>query len=119
MKKKELEGFKKAKSGKIPVYKAGTKQRIFTLRMVVFDPNKCFIGTDMAKEYWRVSDKIGKKKMADEFCSIFAASTLVGRGRNKHFEFNSVTKGAADVIFIVPIKHRREAYKAIQEMELY
>ena len=119
MKKTELEGFKNAKAAKIPVYKGETRQRLFTLRMIFFDPDKCFVGTDMAKEHWRISDRIAKKKMADEFCSIFASSMLVGKGKNKHFEFNKTTKTAADVIFIVPKKWRKEAYKEIQELELF
>ena len=56
--------------------------------------------------------------MKDEFTSIFAQSTVVGRGRNKHMEFNKSVKTAADVIFIVPKKYHREALKAIQELEI-
>lgn len=118
MKKKDMD-FKNAKAAKIPMYKPGTKQRWFTLRMIIFDPEKCFIGTDIAKEHWRLSDRIGKKKIAEEFCSIYAESVMVGRGKNKHFEFNKVAKTAADTIFIVPNKYRREAYKAIQELEIF
>ena len=119
MKKKELDGFKHAKATKIPIYKQGTKQRLYSLRTIIFDPDKCFVGTDIAKEHWRITDKVSKKKMSEEFCSIFAESVMVGKGRNKHLEFNKTTKTAVDTIFIVPNKYRREAYKVIQELELF
>ena len=103
---------------KIFVYKEGTKKILYTLRIILFDPKKHFIGTDEAKEAWRKTDKIPTKKMKEEFCSIFAVSTKVGKGRNKHLEFNKTTKNAANVIFIVPTKYRRDAYKAIQDLEI-
>ena len=106
------------KATKVQVYKQGTKQKLYQLRIIIFDPKKHFVGTDEAKEAWRVSDRISKAKMKDEFCSIFAQSTVVGRGRNKHIEFNKTTKTAADTIFIVPKKYHREALKAVQELEL-
>ena len=114
-KKKELIG----KSAKIKIVKEGTKQILYTLRIIIFDPKKYFVGTDEAKEYWRKHDRISKARIKDEFGSIFATSTLVGRGKTKHFEFNKSTKKEADVIFIVPNKHKKEAFKKIQELEFY
>ena len=107
------------KAAKVKVVKPGTKQILYTLRIITFDPKKAFVGTDDAKELWRKQDRIPKAKMKDEFCSIFAASTVVGRGKNKHLEFNKTTKDAANAIFIVPIKYRKEAYKEIQNLELF
>ena len=63
--------------------------------------------------------RIPKAKMKDEFCSIFGASTIVRRGKTKHLEFNKTTKDAANAIFIVPTKYRKEAYKEIQNLELF
>lgn len=104
---------------KVKVTKPGTKQVIFTLRIVTFDPKKHFVGTDEAKEFWRKEDRISKAKIKNEFCSIFAASTVVGRGKTKHLEFNKTTKDAANTIFIVPTKYRQKAYKEIQNLELF
>lgn len=101
------------------IKKPGTKQNWFTLRVIIFNPEKHFVSTDEAKEMWRKESKISKQKMKDEFVSIFAVSTVVGRGKNKHLEFNKTTKNAANTIFIVPTKWRREAYKEIQNLEVY
>lgn len=106
------------KATKIQIYKQGTKQKLYQLRLIIFNPEKHFVGTDEAKEVWRKADKIGKAKMKDEFCSIFAVTTIVGRGRRKHTEFNKSVKTAANTIFIVPKKYHKEAMKAIQELEI-
>lgn len=98
--------------------KPGSKKIIFTFRFIIFDPKKHFVGTDEAKDFWRRRMGISKKKMEEEFCSIFAVSTSVGRGKNKHIEFNKSTKTAADTIFIVPIKYRAMATKDIEKLEL-
>jgi len=107
---------------KIKVYKEGTNKSLFSLRLIIFDPTKHFVSTDEAKDYWRKKDKMSTKKMKEEFISIFAAGVQVGRGKKKHWEFNKINKVAADdaiAIFIVPKKYRKEANKAIQEMELW
>jgi len=103
--------------GKIYRTKEGTKQILFTFRFIIFDPKRHFIGTDEAKEICRKADRIPKAKMKDEFCSIYATSTTVGRGKNKHIEFNKSTKTAADTIFIVPKKYHRMALKDIEKLE--
>lgn len=104
-------------AAKIYRTKEGTKQILFTFRFIIFDPKKHFIGTDEAKEAWRKADRISKAKMKDEFCSIYATSTTVGRGKNKHIEFNKSIKTAANVIFIVPKKYHRMALKDIEKLE--
>ena len=101
------------------IKKPGTKQNWFTLRFIIFDPEKHFVSTDEAKELWRKESKISKQKMKDEFISVFATAEVVGRGKTKHLEFNKTTKNAANTIFIVPTKWRREAYKEIQNLEVY
>lgn len=97
--------------------KPGSKKILFTFRFIIFDPKKCFIGTDDAKDFFRKHMKISKKKMKEEFSSIYANSIVVGRGKNKHIEFNKSTKMAADVIFIVPTKYRYIAAKDIEKLE--
>ena len=97
--------------------KKGTRQILFSYRVIIFTPKKHFVNTDEAKEFWRKEDHISKEKMKSEFCSVYAASTVVGRGRKKHIEFNKTTKQAADVIFIIPNKYRREAFQDISKLE--
>lgn len=105
--------------GKVSVVKDGTKKISYTLRFVRFNPNKHFVGTQEAKDIFRKMMHLSKKRMTEEYDSVYATVIKVGRGKSKHFEFNVTPKSAADIIFIVPKKHRREAYKHIQEMELY
>lgn len=109
------------KTGKVKVYivKPGTKKILFTIRGFMFDPDKHFIGTEEAKELVRKETRTSKAKMKDEYFSIFANGFVVGRGRKKHIEFNKIPKDAANAIFIVPKKYRVEAFKNIQDMELY
>ena len=95
----------------------GSKKILFTFRFIIFDPKKHFVGTDEAKDMIRKEIRISKQKIKDEFCSIYATSTVVGRGKNKHIEFNKSTKTAADTIFIVPVKYRRMATKDIEKLE--
>ena len=97
--------------------KPGSKKILFTFRFIIFDPKKRFVGTDEAKEIVRKDTRISKKKIEEEYCSIYAVSTIVGRGKNKHIEFNKSTKTAADTIFIVPIKYRAMANKDIPNLE--
>lgn len=97
--------------------KPGSKRILFTFRFIVFDPDKHFVGTDEAKELVRKEIKTSKKKMKEEYCSIFATSTIVGRGKNRHIEFNKSLKTAADTIFIVPIKYLRMALRDIEKLE--
>lgn len=87
----------------------------YTLRVIIFDPKTHFVSTNEAKEFWRKEGHISKQKMKDEFCSIFAVSKLVERGKKRHYyEFVKTTKDAANTIIIVPTKYRKEAYKVIQ-----
>lgn len=111
----------KKKEQKIKVYivKPGTKKVWFTIRGFMFDPRKHFVGTDEAKDLVRKETRISKAKMKDEYLSIFACSTVVGRGKNKHIEFNKSVKTEANTIFIVPKKYRVEAFRNIQVLELY
>ena len=97
--------------------KPGSKKILFSFRFIMFDPIKHFVSTDEAKEIIRKRIRISKKKMKEEFCSIYATYTVVGRGRNKHIEFNKTTKTAADVIFIVPVKYRSMANKDLVKLE--
>ena len=97
--------------------KPGSKRILFTFRFIIFDPDKHFVGTDEAKELIRKEIKVSKKKIKEEYCSIYATSTIVGRGKNKHIEFNKSTKKAADTIFIVPTKYHRMALKDIEKLE--
>lgn len=99
------------------VEKPGSKKILFTFRFIMFDPRKRFVGTDEAKDLFRKQMRISKKKMKEEFCSIYATSTTVGRGKNKHIEFNKSTKTAVNVIFIVPTKYRYMATKDIEKLE--
>jgi hypothetical protein len=108
-----------AKATKIKVYKEGTKKSLFSLRLIIFDPAKHFVSTDEAKDHWRKKDHMSKQKMKDEFISIFAIGIPVGRGKKKHWEFNKVPKTEADAIFIVPKKYRKEAAKAIENLEFF
>lgn len=98
--------------------KPGSRKKLFTFRILRFDPKKHFISTDEAKDFWRGIIHTSKKKMKEEYCSIYANSIVVGRGKNKHIEFNKSTKTAADTIFIVPIKYRSMATKDIEKLEL-
>ena len=97
--------------------KPGSKKILFTFRFIIFDPKKHFVGTDEAKDFFRRYTKISKKKMTEEFCSIYATSTVVGRGCNKRYKFNKSTKTEADTIFIVPVKYRRMAMKDLEKLE--
>ena len=107
------------KAGAIKIVKDGTKKILYTLRFVRFNPKKKFVGTPEAKDLFRKEMHISKKRMTEEYDSIYATVIKLGRGKSKHVEFNVVPKSAADIIFIVPKKHKKEAYKSIQEIEVY
>ena len=113
---KKIPGFKTIV--KSYVCKEGSKKILFTLRIIIFDPGKHFVSTDEAKEYWRKEDRISKKKVKDEYCTIFASASTEGRGKSKHFEFNRSLKDCANCIFVVPVKYRREAYKEILNLKV-
>ena len=93
-------------------------QPYYTIRFFIFDPKKYFIGTDEAKDICRKEMRCSKKKIKEEYDSIYAVWMKVGRGKNAHIEFNKTTKTAANVIFIVPKKYRRDAYKIINNFTL-
>lgn len=98
--------------GKVNVRKTG-KQPWFTIRFINFNPKKMFVGTPEAKDIFRKQMHCSKQKMKDEYDSVYATLIKIGRGKNKHVEFQITTKNAADTIFIVPKKYRKEAYKYI------
>lgn len=106
-------------SNKIKVLAEGSDKKVaFTIRYFVFNPKEVFIGTDTAKEVCRREMHCSKKKMTEEYDSIYGIWMKIGRGKNTHIEFNKTTKNAANIIFIVPKKHRKEAWKVINTMEL-
>lgn len=106
-------------SNKIKVLEHGSVKKInFTIRYFVFDPKKHFIGTDIAKDVCRTEMHCSKKKMNEEYDSIYGVWMKIGRGKNTHIEFNKSTKTAANIIFIIPKKHKREALKVLNQMEL-
>ena len=102
----------------IPVLKNDSKQHYYTIRFTIFDPKKHFISTPEAKDAVRKAIHCSKKKMNEEYDSVYGVWTKVGRGKNAHIEFNKTTKAAANVIFIIPKKHRKESYKVIDALEL-
>ena len=106
------------KMSKIQVLKKDSKQHDYTIRFTIFDPKKKFISTPEAKDACRKQMRCSKKKMDEEYDSIYAVWIKVGRGKNTHIEFNKTTKDAANVIFIVPKKHRKDSYKIINNLEL-
>lgn len=106
------------KINKIQVLKEDTNQNMYTIRWAMFDPKKHFISTQEAKDASRKELHCSKKKMTEEYDSIYATWIKVGRGKNAHIEFNKTTKDAANTIFIIPKKYRRESYKIINNLEL-
>ena len=88
------------------------------MRFIIFDPKKHFVSTPEAKDLCRKEMRCSKKKMDEEYDSLFASWIKVGRGKNMHVEFNKSTKTGANVIFIVPKKHRREAWRVINTEEI-
>ena len=103
---------------KIQVLKKGSKQHDYTIRFTIFDPKKNFVSTPEAKDACRRFLHCSKKKMVDEYDGFYGVWMKVGRGKNAHIEFNKTTKQAANVIFIIPKKHRRDAYKIIGNIDL-
>ena len=101
--------------------KPESKRILFTFRFIIFDHNKYGFNIVDAKELVRKEIKVSKKKMNEEYCGIYAKSTIVGRGKNKHIEFNidfkTSTKKDMDTIFIVPIKYYMMALKDIEKLE--
>lgn len=106
------------KMSKIQVLKKDSKQHDYTIRFTVFDPIKHFVSTPEAKDACRKQLRCSKKKMDEEYDSVYAVWTKVGRGKKAHIEFNKTTKVAANVIFIVPKSHRKHSYKIIDNLEL-
>lgn len=90
----------------------------YTLRYIVFDPKRFFVSTDFAKDVWRIITHKSKKKMNEEYDSVYAEYITIGRGKNKHVKFSKVPKNAANIIFIVPKAWRRHSYKVISNLEL-
>ena len=106
-------------SSKIKVLKEGSESAInYTIRFFVFDPKKHFISTSEAKDLVRKEMHCSKKKMSEEYDSMYGIWIKIGRGKKAHIEFNKTTKVAANVIFIIPKKHRREAWKHIGRIEI-
>ena len=90
----------------------------YTIRFFVFNPKKHFVSTPEAKDICRKDMHCSKKKMTEEYDSMYGVWTKVGRGKNTHIEFNKTTKDAANVIFIVPKKYRKRTGDIIKNMEL-
>lgn len=90
----------------------------YTIRFFVFNPKKHFVSTPEAKDICRKDMHCSKKKMTEEYDSVYGVWTKVGRGKNTHIEFNKTTKDAANVIFIVPKKYRKRTGDIIKNMEL-
>ena len=105
---------------RIQVLKKGSKQHNYTIRFTIFDPKKYFVSTPEAKDACRKIMKCSKKKMTEEYDSMYGVWTKVGRGKNAHIEFNKIPTAntAANVIFIIPKKHRKDAYKMIYNIEI-
>lgn len=103
---------------RLKVFKEGTKRVAYTVRFIVFDPKKYFVSTPDAKDLCRKQMHCSKKKMNDEYDSIYGVWMKIGHGKNTHVEFNNTTKAAANVIFIIPKKYRRHAYEVINGTEL-
>lgn len=107
------------KSWKIKVLMEGSMKRpAFTIRFFIFDPKKHFVSTPEAKDICRKELHCSKKKMDEEYDTMFGVWTKVGRGKNAHIEFNKTTKAAANVIFIFPKKHRHGLWKRIGNIEI-
>ena len=106
------------KMNKIQVLKKDSKQHDYTIRFTVFDPKKHFVSTPEAKDACRKQLHYSKKKMDEEYDSVYAVWMKVGHGKKTHIEFNKTTKAAANAIFIVPKKNRRDSYKIIDNLEL-
>lgn len=104
---------------KIKVLKNGSEKAIdFTIRFFVFDPKKHFISTPEAKDLCRKQMHCSKKKMDEEYDAIYGVWVKVGRGKNKHIEFNRSTKMAANCIFIVPKKYRSRTWYVMKNLEM-
>lgn len=104
---------------KIYVYKEGNSKKIdYTMRFIPFDPGKKFISTPEAKDLCRKDMHCSKKKMAEEYDSMYGIFSKVGRGKNAKIGFNRSTKDAANVIFVVPKKKRREAWRVLEDVLL-
>ena len=98
--------------------KTSNNRPLYTIRFIIFDPIKHFVSTPEAKDLCRKEIHCSKKKMDEEYDSLFGSWIKVGRGKNTHVEFNKSTKAAANVIFIVPKKYRREAWQTINIEEI-
>lgn len=106
-------------SSKIKICKSEKEgSTLYTIRFFVFDPKKHFISTPEAKDLCRKEMHCSKKKMEEEYDSFYGVWMKIGRGKNAHIEFNKSTKEASNVIFIIPKKHRREAWKTIGNVEI-
>lgn len=104
---------------KIYVFKKDSLKAVdYTIRFFVFNPKKHFVSTPEAKDICRKDMHCSKKKMTEEYDSMYGVWTKVGRGKNTHIEFNKTTKDAANVIFIVPKKYRKRTGDIIKNMEL-
>lgn len=91
----------------------------YTLRAIAFNPTKRFVSTPEAKDMCRKDMHCSKKKMEEEYDSVYASWMRVGHGRYTHIEFNKTNKAAANIIFVIPKKYRREAVKQINHLEVF
>lgn len=109
-----------ASLGKIAVKKPGTNRSWYTMRFIIFDPKKHFIGSDEAKEILKkeLNWHISKKQLKDEYSGMYAVAETIGKGKMKHIEFNTCAKTAANAVIIIPNKVKREARKEINCMSI-
>lgn len=106
-------------SSKIKILAKGSmKKPAFSIRFFVFNPKKHFISTPEAKDLCRKEMHCSKKKMDEEYDTMFGVWTKVGRGNNAHIEFNKTTMTAANVIFVFPKKYRQGLWKRIENVEI-
>lgn len=104
---------------KIQVLKEGSMKKVeYTIRFIMFDPKKHFVSTQEAKDLCRKEIHCSKKKMNEEYDSVWGVWMKIGRGKKAHIEFNKTTKTAANVIFIVPKKYKIKTWKILQNVEL-
>ena len=101
------------------VFKKNSIKKVeYTIRLFPFNPKKHFISTQEAKDISRKDMHCSKKKMTDEYDSIYGTWTKIGRGKNTQVVFNRSTKDAANIIFIIPKKWRRRTWKLLEGLYL-
>lgn len=108
---------------KIYVRKENSKRVDYTVRFLFFNPKSPhsythFISTHEAKDLCRKDMRCSKKKMNDEYDSMYGYWMKVGRGKDRHIEFNLTTKEGANVIFILPKSKKSHFRKILVNIEV-